>query len=123
MPTMEAGPASPARPSSAAGGPQFRLGLGFFLVGRPDPLSRLGLLGRDSLYVRRDPVERTSEAHRFPLRLVDARFAGLCDHLLRLVEAVTKRSIDLLVGNLNSEPVRGRLEDELAGNRRSGLLA
>src|SRR6266516_4380954 len=44
MPTIEAGPASPARPFSATGGPQFRLGLGFFLVRGPDLLARLSLL-------------------------------------------------------------------------------
>src|SRR2546422_11362640 len=98
MPTIEARPASPARPFSAAGGPQFRLGLGFFLVGGPDAFARLRLFGRNSLDFRRHPVESAAKAHRLALRLVRAHFAGLLDHLLGLVEAVVERLVDLLLG-------------------------
>src|SRR6059058_3215288 len=97
MPTIEAGPASPARPFSAAGGPQFRLGLGFFLVGCPDLLTRLGLLGRNALHLGCDAVERTRQAHRLTLRLVRTGLPRLREHGLCILEALREGGVDLLV--------------------------
>src|ERR671936_1866017 len=74
----------------AAGGPQFRLCLGFFLVGGPDALARLGLLGRNALDLGRDPVEGTRQTHVLALPLVHTCLARLLDHLLGLLEAHTE---------------------------------
>src|SRR3954449_13578320 len=74
----------------AAGGPQFRVGLGLFLVGCPDCLARGRLLGRYPLHVGCDQVERTRESHRLALGFVGAGFAGLLDDLLAVLEALAK---------------------------------
>src|SRR6266540_6283542 len=87
----------------ATGGPQFRLGLGFFLVGRPDAFARLRLLGRNPLDLVRDPVESAGQAHRLALRLVRTRGPGLLDHLLGLLEAVAEDLVDLVVAHLDSQ--------------------
>src|SRR2546423_1159183 len=72
----------------AAGGPQFRLGLGLFLVGGPDLVTRLRLLGRNALNLGRDAVERTGQAQRFALRLVGAGLFRLLDHAVCVLEAI-----------------------------------
>src|SRR5712691_4075187 len=107
----------------AAGGPQFRLGGWFFLVGRPDRVPGGRLLGRDALDLGGYPVERAGEPDRLTLRLVGIRGARLLDHLLGFVEAVSERLVDVFVGHLDSELVRDGLEHELAGNRGRRLLA
>src|SRR5215813_14126733 len=71
----------------ASGGPQFRLSLGLFLVGCPDCLTRRGLLGRDPLDLRGDPVERLRQPHGLALGLVRARLLRLLDDLVGLLEA------------------------------------
>src|SRR6266511_50949 len=107
----------------ATGGPQFRLRLGFFLVWRPDALARLGLLGWNALDFSRDPVESAGQAHRLTLRLVRARSSRLLDHLFGLFEAVAEGLVDLLVAHLDAQLIRGRLEQELAGDGGSRLVA
>src|SRR6266487_256600 len=107
----------------ATGGPQFRVGLGIFLVGRPDLLAGLRLFGRNALDLDGDPVESAREAHRLTLRLVDAGATSLLDHFLGVLEAIPERLVDLLVGHFDGELVGGGLEQGLAGHRRSSLLA
>src|SRR5919198_4148975 len=109
--------------SLAAGGPQFRLGLWFFLVGCPDSLACLGLLGRNALDLLRDSVERTRHAHRFALGLERAGLPRLLEHCIGVVEAIAERFLDLLLGDVDSELVGRRLQHELAGDGRGGLLA
>src|SRR5438067_4928082 len=89
----------------AAGGPQFRFGLGFFLVRGPDSLARLGLLGRNALHFGRDPVERAGQAHRLTLGFVGAGLLGLRDHAVGVLEAVIEGSVDFLVRDLDPELV------------------
>src|SRR6202040_2405525 len=91
----------------ATGGPQFRLGGRLFLVGRPDGFAGGGLLGRDPLDLVRNAVEGAGKAHAFALRVVRARGARLLDDLVRLLEAVAEGLVDLLVRNLDPEPVGG----------------
>src|SRR3954453_12625135 len=81
---------------SASGGPQFRVGLGLFLVGCPDCLARGRLLGRDPLDVGCDQVERARESHRLTLGFIGARLAGLLDDLVAVLEALAERSIYLV---------------------------
>src|SRR3954447_19630058 len=81
----------------AAGGPQFRLGLGFFLVGGPDSLTGLRLLRRNALHIVRDAVERARQAHRLALRLVGAGLLRLLDHGLGVLETVPERRVDVFV--------------------------
>src|SRR6266511_2710253 len=81
----------------ATGGPQFRLGLGFFLVGRPDAFARLRLLGRNPLDLVRDPVESAGQAHRLALRLVLILFPSLLDHRFTLLEEVAVYRVDFFV--------------------------
>src|SRR5919198_181308 len=122
MPTIEALPTLPGRPSLAAGGPQFRLRLGFFLVGCPDALARLGLFGRNALYLRRNAVERTREAHAPAFRLVGPALAGLRDYFVRFLEARVEDLVDLVVRNLDAELIGDRIEEELAGDGGHCLL-
>src|SRR2546430_11660174 len=119
----EAGPAAPARPSSATGGPQFRLGGWLFLVGRPDGFAGSGLLGRDALDLDDSAVEGAGKAHAFALRVVRTRLACLLDDLVRLFEAVAEGLVDLLVRNLDPELVGGGFEHELTGDRCGRLVA
>src|ERR671934_651945 len=123
MPTVEAVPASPARPSLAAGGPQFRLGRRFLLVRGPDALAGLGLLGWDPLDLGCDLVERTREAHALPLCLVCAGRSGLLQDGVGVVEAFAEGCVDLLVRHLDPEAVSDSLEHELTGHRGCGLLS
>src|SRR5437867_2589944 len=101
----------------AAGGPQFRLLCLFFLVGCPNSFADRRLLGRDALDLGGDAVEGAGEPHALAFGVVGARGARLLDDLVALLEAVAERLIDLLVGNLDSEPVGHGLENELAGDR------
>src|SRR5215213_4888590 len=87
----------------AAGGPQFRLGLLLFLFGCPDSLARLRLLQRNPLDLGRHAVEGLGEAQVLALGLVDAAGARLLDHFLRLLEALVKRLVDLVVADLDPE--------------------
>src|SRR5262245_45291136 len=107
----------------AAGSPEFRLCRRLFLVGCPDCLAGGGLLGWDALDLVRHAVEGAGKADVLALRLVDARGAGLLDHLVGLVEARSKHLVHVLVGNLDAELVGDGFEHELAGNRCGGLLA
>src|SRR3954464_5520663 len=83
----------------ASGGPQFRVGLGLFLVGRPDCLARGRLLGRDALDVGRDQVERAGESHRLALGFVGACLAGLLDDLVAVLEALAEWGVHLVVAH------------------------
>src|SRR2546422_8614244 len=107
----------------AAGAPQFRLCRRFFLVRGADPLARLGLLGRDALDVRDNAVEGSGQADVLALGLVHTGLARLLDHLLGLIESVAERRVDILVGDLDPELIRHRLEDELSGDGGCSLLA
>src|SRR3954462_2874776 len=75
---------------SASGGPQFRVGLGLFLVGCPDCLARSCMLGQDPLDVGCDQVERAGESHRLALGFVGAGLAGLLDDLVAVLEALAE---------------------------------
>src|SRR2546422_2379942 len=110
-------------PSSATGGPQFRLGGWLFLVGRPDGFAGSGLLGRDALDLAHNAVEGAGKAHAFALRVVRARLACLLDDLVRLFEAVAEGLVDLLVRNLDPELVGGGFEHELTCDRCGRLVA
>src|SRR2546421_9722302 len=85
----------------AAGGPQFRLGLGLFLVRGPDSLTRLRLLRRDALHLGRDAVQSTGQADRFALRLVDAGLLRLVDHAVCVLEAIPEGRFDVFVAHLD----------------------
>src|ERR687887_1647439 len=74
----------------AAGGPQFRLRLGLFLVGRPDPLACLRLLRRDPLDLGRDAVECPREPHVLALGLVGTGLARLLEDAVGVLEAVAE---------------------------------
>src|SRR5581483_11260103 len=115
------------RGSLAAGGPKFRLGLLLFLVGSPNRLARIRELARDPLHLAGDAIERIAQPDvvaqgleaaalaQAQERVVDvvARFAGLLAH----------QRLDVLVGDLQPELLRDRLEHELARNRARRLLA
>src|SRR3954447_13909370 len=105
--------ASPDRPLSSAGGPQFRLCLGVFLVGGPDCVARGRLLGGDALDLGSDAVESPREAHVLALRLVGAGLARLRDHRVRILEALAERLLDIFVRDGDLELVCGRLEQQL----------
>src|SRR5712692_591161 len=107
----------------ATGGPQFRLGGWFFLVGRPDGFAGGSLLGRDALDLARNAVEGAGEAHAFALRVVRACGTRLLDDLVRLLEAVAEGLVDLLVRHLDPELVGGGFEHELPGDRCGRLIA
>src|SRR5919201_2037698 len=104
-----------------AGGPQFRLGLGGFLVGGPDLLARAGGLARDALHLGRDPVERLPQPQVAAQRFVAAAGEHLLDGLVGIVVVqlglLADQLLDLLVGDLEPELVGDRLEDELARDR------
>src|SRR6266480_2909144 len=93
----------------ASGGPQFRLCLGLFLVGRPDRLAGGRLLGRNPLDLRGDPVERARQPHRLALRLVGAGLPRLRDDRVAVLEAIAERLVDLLVADRDAELVGGGL--------------
>src|SRR5205823_4031450 len=107
----------------ATGGPQFRLLGWLFLVGGPERLTGGGPLGRDPLDLGGNAVEDPAQTDRLALNLVNAGFPHLLDHLVGLLEAVAEGLVDLLVGHLDPELVGGRLQHELAGDRRGGLFA
>src|SRR5215831_6753648 len=102
----------------AAGGPQFRLGRGRILVGGPDALARARDLGGDALHLARDPVERLAQSKVAAERLVATALEDLLDRLVGVVAVqvglLPDQLLDLLVGNLQAELVRHRLEHELA---------
>src|SRR5919204_5367926 len=101
----------------ATGGPQFRLGLGSFLVRSPDRFARLFLLERDALDVGGDPVERGGEAQALTLRLVGSAGTELLDGSIGVFEAFADGRVDLLVADLDPELVGDRLEHQLARDR------
>src|ERR671936_99909 len=90
----------------AAGGPEFRLSLGLFLVRCPDRVAGLRLLERDPFDLLRDPVERSLQAEALPLLLEGAARPELVEHALRLEETLADRLLDLLLGDLDAELVR-----------------
>src|SRR3954447_3662477 len=75
---------------SASGGPQFRVGLGLFLVGCPDCLARGRPPGPGPLDVGCDQVEGAGESHRLALGFVGAGLAGLLDDLVAVLEALAE---------------------------------
>src|SRR5205085_212239 len=107
----------------ATGGPQFRLGLGSFLVRGPDRLARLFLLEGDALDLRGDPVEGGGKTEALALRFVGAAGTKLLDHAVGLLEALADGRVYLLVADLDPELVGDGLEHELAGDRALCLRA
>src|SRR5206468_13072429 len=107
----------------AAGGPQFRLGRGRFLVGGPDALARAGDVGRNALRLFGDMVEGLAQPQVGAQGLVAASLSHACDRLVGIVAVrlrlLADQLLDLLVGNLEAELVGDRFENELAGD---GLL-
>src|SRR5262245_44827831 len=107
----------------AAGSPEFRLCRRLFLVGCPDCLAGGGLVGWNAFHLARHAIEGASKADVLALGLVNARGAGLLDHLVGLLEARSKHLVHVLVGDVDVEPVGDGLEHELAGDRCRSLLA
>src|SRR5262249_52009087 len=112
--------------SLAAGGPEFRLGLLLFLVGRPNRLARVGELAGDPLHLAGDPVERVAQSAVLAQRL---EATALAEAEQRLVGVLTDRvrplahgPLDLVVAHLDPEIVSGGLEHELPRNRPCGLV-
>src|SRR4029077_11113281 len=99
---------SPARTGScwllAAGGPQFRRRVWFFLLGRPNALARSGELDRNALDVAGETVERRAQTQVFAQPLVRA---GLAQARNRLVVVVVEL-FDLLPGDPLDLPVATR---------------
>src|SRR5581483_12234432 len=97
---------------SASWGPKFR-GLGrLLLLRRPDGFARLVQLGRDRLHLGDDAVERALE----PNVVAHVVGAAACDELLDVLVVLARGAQllpDLVVGDLDSELVRDRLEHEL----------
>src|SRR3982750_3961468 len=106
----------------ASGGPGVRFGRGGFLVGSPKLVARLRQVGRNSLHLADDPVERFPEAEVCAQRLEAIGFAQLGDDLIRFLAGgfclLADQLLDLLVRYLDAELVCGGLEDKLA---RDGL--
>src|SRR5205823_12993502 len=71
--------------SLTAGGPEFRLGLLLFLVGRPNLLARVGELSRDSLDLGGDAVERLAQAQVLAQLLEATALAETLQHLVRVI--------------------------------------
>src|SRR5436190_15475919 len=101
----------------AAGGPQFRLGLGLFLVGCPDRLASLRLLERNSLDLGRDPIEGRLQPQALAFLFERAARPELLKHALRFRESLLHGLLDPLAADLDAELVRSRVEDELARDR------
>src|SRR5438094_867044 len=113
--------------SLTAGGPEFHVGLLLFLVGCPKLIARLGELTRDSLHLGGYAVERVSKPEIVAQLLVapglteaDERFLGVVADQLGLL---AHEALDLLVRNLDLEPLGDGVEHELARNRAGGLVA
>src|SRR5919199_1030431 len=105
----------------AGRGPQSCLCLVSFLLGCPELLARGRELDGDPLHLRGDAVEGAGEAKRLALLLPAARLAELRDRLVGVLVAEPKLVLELLVGDLDPEPVGGGLERELARDRVAGL--
>src|SRR5215208_7017470 len=109
----------------AAGGPQFRLCLGRFLVGRPNFFSRTRDLDRNALRFGRHAVERLAQTEVAAQRLLAAVAEDLLDRFVRVVALklglLADQFLDLLVADLEAELVGDRLEHELARDRQRRL--
>src|SRR3954468_22974673 len=96
---------SPARTGScwllAAGGPQFRRRVWFFLLGCPNALSRSRELDGDALDVAREPVERGAQAQVLAQPLVAAGLAQsrnrFFDVFVGVLELLADHLVDLTV--------------------------
>src|SRR3954452_14454273 len=122
---------SPARTGScwllAAGGPQFRRRVWFFLLGRPNALSCSGQLDGNALDVARDAVERGAQAQVLAQPLVAAGLAQACDRLVEVVvdflDLLAHDRVDIIVGDGDLGLVGDRFEYDLArdGQRCLGM--
>src|SRR3954451_12248598 len=122
---------SPARTGScwllAAGGPQFRRRVWFFLLGCPNALSRSRELDRDALDVAGETVERRAQAQVLAQPLVAAGLAQSRDRLIGvfagILELLADHLVDLGVVDGDVGLVGNRFEHDLArdGQRRLRL--
>src|ERR671937_540559 len=105
--------------SLTAGGPEFRFALLLFLVGCPDRLTRVRELARNALDLLRHSIERVPQPHVVAKCLEPPALAQAEERLVGLVAEgfglLADEVLDLLVGDLDAELVRGRVEHELAG--------
>src|SRR5579884_2180232 len=100
-----------------AGGPEFRGFRRLLLLRRPDALARLVQVGCDRLRLGGDAVERLLAAQVVAERVCSA----LCDEALDVLvgfAGLAQVAAAVVVGDLDAELVRNRLEDELACDRR-----
>src|SRR5206468_2322004 len=101
----------------AAGGPQFRLGLRGFLVGRPDLVAGLRELGRDRLDLLDEAVERRTHPEVLAQRLLAAVRPDVLDHLLGVLALrlglLAYERLDLVVADVDAQPVGQRVEGDL----------
>src|SRR6266480_4339465 len=104
----------------AAGGPQFRLSRGRFLVGGPNALAREGDVGWHALRLLGDAVEGLAQAQVGAQGLVAAALADARDCFVGIVAVrlglLADQLLDLLVGDLEVKLVGNRFEDQLAGD-------
>src|SRR5579864_6739586 len=111
----------------ATGGPQVRLGGWLFLVGCPDGLASGSLVGRNSLDLARDTVERCPQAEVFAQALEHSLRAQLLDQALVFARVggalLAHERFDLSIRDRQVELVGDRLEDELACDRLLRLAA
>src|SRR3954447_12893288 len=91
------------------GGPEFRLGLLRFLVGRPNRVARLGELLRDALHLGDDAIEGVAHAHVLtqglePPALTQAlqRLVGV---LVQQLGLLADERLDLVVADRDAELV------------------
>src|SRR5688572_26677689 len=93
-------PSIPGGGGSVAGGPQLRLLLGSFLVGRPDRVPGLRDVHRDRLHLGGHAVERGAEADVLAQVLVAAGVPELVDHVVGIFARLF--SLDRKSTRLNS---------------------
>src|SRR5438270_8256704 len=95
----------PFAPPSLSGDPDFRIGRGLLLLGRPEFLARPREIDRDRLDLGDDPIERAAEPEVLAQGLVAAALPDPLDHLVRVLLARLLRLLadelpQLVVGDL-----------------------
>src|SRR5439155_15122626 len=79
----------------AAGGPEFRGGVGLVLLGGPDALACLRELDGNAFHVLREAVQRFAETQVLAQALIRAALAQLRDRLRNVVAFLTLLSDEL----------------------------